>query len=132
MLKLPPALQGIFFDFVWDKAKVWALSTPISEVETQSLEWHLALPVWSTVIGEPLFDLTPSAVLAQPGTYTAHWHRILQADLAYPLDLFPQNTIGRWVILDGYHRLARCILEGRCHIQARFHPEDALPEIRLR
>lgn len=88
MIKLPAALQGIFFDFVWDKAKVWALPTTADPISFTDLAWHLDLPVWSTVIGEPRFDLELAAVLAHPTRYSEHWQRIQQADLRYPLDLF--------------------------------------------
>ncbi len=90
--------------------------------------WHLALPVWSTQPPQPLFDLSPQAVIADPVQYAQHWSRILTADIGYPLDMFALN--GRWVIMDGYHRLARCHVEGQAAISVRQHPAALLAQVR--
>ena len=128
MPKLPPALQGIFFDFVWDKAKVWALPTAAEPGSVAELAWHLDLPVWSTVIGQARFDLSPATVLAHPQQHSAHWQRIQQADFGYPLELF-RNVHRRWVILDGYHRLARCVTLHQDTVWVRLHPDDFLASV---
>jgi hypothetical protein len=59
----------------------------------------------------------PRAVMEQPERHLGHWQRLMQADLAYSLDLFRYN--GRWVIMDGYLRLARLWCRG---LHARAHP----------
>jgi hypothetical protein len=127
MLMLPPVLQGVFFDFIWDKAKVWALPTIAEPVPLTDLAWHLDLPVWSTVIGEPRFDLAPAAVLAHPVHHATHWQRIQRAELHHPLDMFRQGS--RWVILDGYHRLARSAVLGLPKIWVRHHADEYLAQI---
>src|SRR5262245_15100847 len=45
------------------------------------LEWLLELPVWTTVPGEPRFDLAPISVVRLPGRYPGRWRRILGVDL---------------------------------------------------
>ena len=129
MIKLPDTLHGIFFAFVWDKAKVWALPTPAEQVPLADLIWHLDLPVWSTRIGEPRFDLAPAAVLAHPDRHAEHWQRIQQADLRYPLDLFRNGT--RWVILNGYHRLAHCAMLQLPQVWVRLHLDEYLAQIQI-
>jgi hypothetical protein len=121
-LTLPEELRGVFFDFLWDTRQCWVLPTETSIISFDELAWHLDLPVWTTVPGDPRFDLAPSAVLKEPERFPARWERIRTADLAYPLEMF-RNDRGVWVILDGYHRLARHRLEGSPHVAVRLHHE---------
>jgi hypothetical protein len=121
-IELPPRLRGIFFDRLWDASKVWELDTAAERVSFGELEWHLDLEVWTTVPGEPRWDLSPHAVLGRPELYSRQWNRILNADLAFPLELFRQCD--RWVILDGYHRLARHRIRGSDYVLVRRHPEE--------
>jgi hypothetical protein len=127
-LDLPPVLQGIFFDFRWETSRVWLLPTAVEEVSLTSLVWHLDLTVWSTVPGEPRFDLAPRTVLANPRAFPKHWRKIEMADVTYALEMFENG--GRWVILDGYHRLARHWLSGIPVVRVRRHPEEAKGAIR--
>lgn len=127
-LRLPPALAGIFFDVRWDKQKVWRLNTPTTRMSITALVWHLDLPIWSTVPPQPSFDLTPRQVIEQPSTYAYHWQRIWATDLAFPLELFPNQD--RLVILDGYHRLAQHYLRGTDSVPVRQHSAEFLTLIR--
>jgi hypothetical protein len=120
-IELPPHLRGVFFDWLWDTKRVWSLPTPTSHMPLRDLAWQLDLTVWTTVKGEPRFDLAPSAVLAAPALHPRHWTKIREADLSYPLELFRNGP--RWVILDGYHRLCGHWLQGRREVPVRFHPE---------
>jgi hypothetical protein len=119
---LPESLQGIFFGFLWDTHKVWRLPTESSIVAFDQLAWLLELPVWTTVRGEARFDLAPKTVLASPQQFPDRWRRILEVDLVYPLEMFRSDQ-GRWVILDGYHRLARHRIELSANIAVRLHPD---------
>ena len=119
---LPPLLQGVFFDFHWETAKSWSLPTAVSVIQFEKISWHLGLPVWSTQRGEMRFDLSPASVLANPSGFPYHWERIINADLGYALEMF-QNG-GRWVILDGYHRLARHFIEKNILVPVRYHPDQ--------
>jgi len=119
---LPEPLQGVFFDFLWDTQKVWLLPTESAITAFDQLAWLLELPVWTTAPGEARFDLAPLTVLEQPECFPVRWRRITSVDLTYPLELF-RNDQGRWVILDGYHRLARHQVEGSRDIPVRLHPD---------
>jgi hypothetical protein len=121
-LVLPAPLKGIFFDFLWDSRKVWSLPTEAVVVAFDQLAWLLDLPVWTTVPGEARFDLAPRAVLEQPSNFPIRWQRISTVDLIYPLEMFRSDR-GRWVVLDGYHRLARHQVEESRDIPVRLHPD---------
>jgi hypothetical protein len=84
-IHLPPHLRGVFFDTVRDTARLWALPTPAVSLPIADLAWHLHLTVWTTMPGEPRFDLAPAQVLADPPSHARHWSKIQTADLAYPL-----------------------------------------------
>jgi hypothetical protein len=124
---LPLALQGIFFPFRWDKQALWNLPTPATGLPLTALDWHLDLPVWSTQPPQPLFDLRPRDVIAQPAMHSQHWGRILAAPLEYALDLFEYN--GRWTIMDGYHRLAKHHVLRAQEVPARLHPAHLLGQV---
>jgi hypothetical protein len=124
---LPLHLDGVFFNDVWETARVWSLPTEASVVPFEDLEWHLDLKVWSTVRPEPRWDLSPRTVLLRPDLHPRHWQRILRADLSFPLEMFQQRE--RWVVLDGYHRLARHCLEQSSQVAVRRHPRHCWPLI---
>jgi hypothetical protein len=129
---IPPALYRVFFHdeggtwLRWHTDKLWALPTPVSTVNLADLRWHLELPVWRST-PTTRFDLSPKQVLEAPSEHPAHWQRVLAADLSYPLDLF--ESYGRWVIMDGYHRLARLAVEDSPTARVRYHDHSLLQGI---
>jgi hypothetical protein len=94
---------------------------------TDDLWWLLDLPVWPTDPPARIFDLAPASVLRNPDLYPNRWNRILAADPGYPIELYRYNN--RWIILDGYHRLARLFLEERASARVRLHPADSMSRI---
>jgi hypothetical protein len=123
VLPLPSHLQGVFFEFIWDTQKVWQLPTAPSLVPLSELAWLLDLTVWTTVPREPRFDLAPSTVLAHPERFSARWQRIQSVDLSFALEMF-RNANGQWVILDGYHRLAKHHLSRSINVPVRLHSDE--------
>jgi hypothetical protein len=130
---VPEALRGVFFHdeagrwLRWHTDKLWALPTPATQLRATDLWWHLELPVWPSAPPSRLFDLKPSDVLRAPAQFPDHWQRLVSAELNYPLELF--ESFGRWVIMDGYHRLARHQLEGSKTILVRCHEQKWLSRI---
>jgi hypothetical protein len=86
----------------------------VEEVPVDSLTWLLDLPIWGWR-GEP-FQVTPNQVRGDPKTYAVHLARVMWSDLGDPIHLAERN--GRWVVLDGYHRLLKAVIEGRSTIRA--------------
>jgi hypothetical protein len=122
---VPAELRGVLCDFVWDSDKLQRLALPVETATVDSLRWHLDLPYWRHY-GQP-FQVTPAQVKADPARYQAHYQRTTAADLGHPLDLLVRN--GRWVILDGVHRLLKADVLGLSHIQVRRLPAAMLPLI---
>lgn len=100
-----PALPSLYRSFNWSNPRIWSLDLPVHEVPLSALEWHLEIPIWSTVPRVRLFDLAPMTVLEHPREHGWHHERILNTSLQYPIDTIQWE--GADVILDGVHRLAK-------------------------
>lgn len=88
------------------------------------------LPVVSVAVAE-LRDVD-TAYRALPGTgqptvrdVVAHLRLVLDADLSYPVILGSDDRV-----MDGMHRIARALLEGRSEIAAVRFPVDPEPDHR--
>jgi hypothetical protein len=84
----------------------------------------LDLPVWASAPPERIFDLVPRDVMRDPSLHPAHHARIVSADLRWPLHATRLDD--RWIVLDGFHRLARAVLEGRAEMEVAEVPLDAI------
>lgn len=92
----------------WSVETLWRLDRPVEEVPVAAFAWLLDVPVWRWAGRR--FQVSLRDVLNDPETYRAHVEKALQADLAYPIHV--TRSRGRWVILDGYHRLLETLLLG--------------------
>jgi len=117
----PAALEGVVLDFHWDLERLHSLSLPEQDVPTADLKWHLELPFWAA--GGIPFQVSPADVAAEPSKHADQWRRTITADLACPLDTYVAVS-GRFIILDGIHRLLKAVMEGRATLRVRvLHPE---------
>lgn len=123
--KLPQIIKDVGFDFHWDIKKVWALDLPIEEMDMSELEWHFDIPFWWTDGG--FFDFKPRQVLDNPEKYPERYKRVMDTDLLYPLDIMFWK--GRWLLLDGLHRLTKAQFKGLDKVKVRKVPVEAIPDI---
>src|SRR5262249_2406946 len=123
-----PAEIAEYFHSSWETREIWRVEAPRGTIAVRDLEWHLDYPFFSSDPPLPLFDLRPRAVLDAPHRFPKHWRRVLAADLAFPVDLCSFGN--RTVILDGFHRLLKCIDAGalamECRHVSREHIRTAL------
>ena len=126
---LPPHIQQVFFDFHWVREKLWAIRLPTESARVADMDWLLDLPIWQRTPTQIIFDLTPREVLREPKRFPDHWGRIESAEFSFPLLLMP-NLSGRWVIMDGYHRLARASILGMESLEVMRLPRSLIPVIR--
>jgi hypothetical protein len=105
--KMPPVMQALLPNTMWDRIKLHELVLPVVELRVAELRWMLDLPWWR--VGERRFAVTPNQVRHAPERYAAHWRRMLDADLDYPIDLLQRD---RLIILDGVHRLLKADVLG--------------------
>ena len=91
--------------------------------------WEAAKGLPVTAV--PLSDLRETHDLAQwvntwdtvnDGLDADDRRRVLEADLSYPIILHPEDFV-----MDGYHRIARCLRDGLTHVQTVQFTPDNLP-----
>ncbi len=112
----------------WEEEKIWALDLPVTEIETEQLAWLLDVPFWENDASER-WTVTPRDVIDRtPGT-SREQERTTQADISFPIDIFENK--GKWLVLDGLHRLTKLYMQGAEHIRVRSIPKDRFPEIAL-
>ncbi len=123
---LPKIIQEVGFDFGWDNKKVWALKVPEEEIDLSELAWHFEIPFWDLEPG--YYNLTPNQVIQFPDQFKEEYERTMRADLSHPIDIMENK--GRWLILDGLHRLVKMKILGQNKIQVRKIPRLMIPAIR--
>ncbi len=120
---VPKIVKEVGFDFSWDAEKVWQLSEPVVDMNIDQLLWHFDIPF----LFEVTTPVTPRAIMDQPAAYPNEYKRTLNADITHPIDIM-QNK-GRWLILDGLHRLMKLSMQGKKSIRVRIIPRERIPEI---
>jgi hypothetical protein len=99
---------------VWTEEALWQLDLPVEEIPVATFDWLLDLPIWRWEGRR--FQLSLQDVLRDPARYQAHIQKAELADTRYPIHVTFHN--GRWIILDGYHRLLKSLLNGASTIKA--------------
>jgi hypothetical protein len=99
--------------------RMWKLLANV-EFQTMPLNklYHcLELEVWG--------DLQPISLFGSSGNY---FHKILveEADLQYPIELWPQDWYNDDIVANGYHRLLKAYKMGVREIRVRHIPEELL------
>lgn len=111
------------FDFDWTEEKVWNLKYPIEKMSIKELEWHFYIPFWGNN-----YDIKPIDVIKYPEKYFEEYQKIMNSDLKYPIDIMKNK--GRWTILDGLHRLAKCHLLNIKMVKVRKIPRTEIFNIK--
>ncbi len=124
--KTPKIIQEVGFDFDWDSKKVWALKIPTVSMPIKHLLWHFDIPFWEKQHTNN-YNLTPYQVIEHPTKHPLHYNKIKRARLKYPIDIMKNK--GRWLILDGLHRLTKAHMQGLIKVQVRKIPRKQIPLI---
>lgn len=124
--EIPQIIKDVGFDFDWSEGKVWALDVPVEEMSTEELVWHFDIPFWNE---GGAYNLKPRDVIEHPDAHQAEYERTMRADLAHPIDIMENK--GRWLILDGLHRLTKAVIGGAKKVSVRKISRDRIPEILL-
>lgn len=120
-----PIHQEHAFDFpFWrDNNKLWALNVPIGEMDINEFLWILDIPFWEDGLGNIV--LTPKEVINNIDNFADHRDRIQNCDTSYPLDIM-KNKKGKWLTLDGLHRLVKMHLNKETKVFVRKIPPEMI------
>lgn len=146
-MKVPQIIADVAFtSWVWDLKKLHTLEMPVTKMAVDELSWHLDYPFWWSKVGYPAsgrYDIYPRDVIALHGQARptefkdeyekALWKdydQTLAADYAnYPLDIIFYK--GRWLFLDGLHRLVHAIIDGQTTVKVRKVTKEFAEQILL-
>lgn len=106
-----------------DNEKLWALKVPVEEMNIIELMWILDVPFWEDADGNIVF--TAREVMNDIDNYPEHRDKIKAADTSYPVDIM-KNKKGKWLTLDGLHRLVKLVMEGKRTIRVRKIPPELI------
>ena len=122
---IPKIIKDVGFDFEWDEKKVWALDIPVTEMDIKDLEWHFDFPFhWH---GGEVYNLKSREIIENPSKYPEEYKRTMDADMKYPIDIMENK--GRWLILDGLHRLMKAYILEMEKVNVRIIPREKIPDI---
>jgi hypothetical protein len=111
---MPAEVREVFPRQRWQLEKLWALELKVEPVEIADLVWMFDLPLWQ--LNGERFKVTPNQVAETPMNFRAHYERVMNADLDFPINLVAYR--GRLVVLDGIHRLLKAHFLRRRWIEA--------------
>lgn len=123
--KIPESVSEYGFDFDWNEEDVWKLNYEAEEMDIHKLEWHFDVPFWN--LNGVWYSLTPKDVMENPEKFKKEYERIMESDISYPIDIMENK--GRFVILDGLHRLVKCKLLGMNKIKVRIIPRKEISNL---
>ena len=110
----------------WDEEKIWSLELPVIEMDIKDLIWHFDAPWWPNDSGER-WTITPWDVIRQNESSKNEQIKMEKADLLYSIDILENK--GKWLVLDGLHRLAKAYKHGQEKVKVRIIPRERLSEI---
>lgn len=122
--EIPQIIKDVGFDFSWSEEKVWALDVPVEDMSIEELIWHFTVPfLWE----DGVYHLLPQEVIDNPNNHEKEYERMMRADLSHPIDIMENK--GRWLILDGLHRLMKASILGMHKVRVRKIPREHIPDI---
>jgi len=122
---IPQIIKDVGFDFSWDEKKVWALDEPVIEMLIEDLTWHFEIPFLIKDGG--VYNLKPVDIIEHPEIYMEEYERTMRAEMEYPIDIMENK--GRWLILDGLHRLMKASIQRETKVKVRIIPCERISEI---
>jgi len=122
--EIPQIIKDVGFDFSWDEKKVWDLDVPIEKMRIEDLVWHFNIPfLWENGV----YNLKPQEVINNKDFHIKEYKRTMDAELVHPIDIMENK--GRWLILDGLHRLMKAYILGMTEVQVRKISREYIPKI---
>jgi hypothetical protein len=122
--KIPKTLREAGYEIYCDAEKLAALAIPVVDFEIKDLIWNFDLPLWGKD-GES-WNLTPWDVINEVSGSASQRRRVEDADLSFPILVLKKN--GKWLIVDGVHRVVKVYLNRQQTISAKIVTPDLIKE----
>lgn len=124
-INVDPRHEEHAFDlpFWRDNEKLWALDVPVEEMLVDELLWILDVPFLEDEQGNIV--LTAREVMDNLDQHPGHRKRLDACDTSFPLDIM-KNKKGRWLTLDGLHRLMKLVMAGKINVRVRKIPPELI------
>jgi hypothetical protein len=110
---MPPDVMQALPRFAWSVEDLWKLERPSETFPVDRFAWLIDLPIWRW--RGRRWQISMRDVLDHPEQYRAHHEKSERSDARYPIHVTFHN--GRWIILDGYHRLLKTLSRGQAIIK---------------
>jgi len=123
--QIPEIIKEVGFDFDWENEKVWSLNIPVTEMDIGELTWHFDIPFHWHKGG--VYNLKSREIIENPKEYQEEYDRTVKADMQYPIDIMENK--GKWLILDGLHRLMKAYIKGMKKVRVKVIPRNKIAEI---
>lgn len=120
--RIPKILRDAGYEIYCDAEKLGALDIPIVDFEIKKLIWNFDLPLWGK--DNESWNLTPWDVINKVPGSESQQERVMNADMRYPILVLKKN--GKWLIVDGVHRLVKAYIDGQKTISAKILTEDLI------
>ncbi len=115
-IKRPKILTDAGYEIYCDTVKLRDADLPVVDFDVEKLVWNLDMPFWEKD-GTDDWNLTPRDVMNKIEGSSEHQERVKKADLQYPIFVIKKK--GRWLIIDGVHRLVKALQSGHKTIKAK-------------
>jgi hypothetical protein len=120
-------MKSIYFNFHWSQKKVWNLRLETIKMEVNDFIWLLNYPIWASNPPEKIFDLKPIDVLKNLENFPIIHKKIQNADYSFPIHIMKWND--RLVVMDGFHRILKTIINNENHILVKEVPVSEIGNI---
>lgn len=118
---MPEAARVAITPELWNQEWLHALELPVREMAISDLSWLFDVPLWA--VDEKPFQVTPNQVRTHPRKFAAQYKRTIASDLVWPIHVM--RFRGRWIVLDGVHRLLKADLSGKQSVRVMvLSPDD--------
>ncbi|HWV23883.1 MAG TPA: hypothetical protein VNZ58_06815 [Thermomicrobiales bacterium] len=117
---MPETVRMAVTSELWNLEWLHELVLPVRDIAIGEVAWLFDVPLWA-VGGEP-FRVTPNEVRTRPRRFMEQFERTMASDLAWPIHIM--RFRGRWIVLDGVHRLLKADMTGKRTVRAMALSED--------
>jgi len=119
--------------YAWNTQDLWDASSKLNVVTLRisDVKHWIYKPCWSIGSKDECF-ISPYQVLLQPKRFPEHIKRINASDTTYPLIIMDDKYDKYGTILDGNHRFAKLIIDGKKVVKVVYLSRSKLDKLKVK